>query len=99
MAHPPTSRLFLGPFRSTHAGPKDMRLTESIRDKKIVWTHKDEAKPGIHHFQILDTVEGGRRRRSRRCGGEKAVCRVTAKASGGRQSPDSFGPDRAAARK
>jgi hypothetical protein len=23
--------------------------------KKIVWTHRDPKKPGIHHFQILDT--------------------------------------------
>ncbi len=45
---------------SHHAGPKDVKLTEITRDKKIVWTHKDETKPGIHHFQILDTVEGGK---------------------------------------
>ncbi|WP_040889007.1 beta-propeller domain-containing protein [Zavarzinella formosa] len=40
---------------SHHAGAKDVKLTEITRDKKIVWTHKDETKPGIHHFQILDT--------------------------------------------
>ena len=41
-------------------GPKDVKRTEITRDKKIVWTHRDEARPGIHHFQILDTVEGGK---------------------------------------
>ena len=45
---------------SHHAGAKDVKLTEITRDKKIVWTHKDEAKPGIHHFQILDTVSQGK---------------------------------------
>lgn len=40
---------------SHHAGPNDVKLTEVTRDKKIVWQHKDPKKPGIHHFQILDT--------------------------------------------
>jgi len=32
-----------------------VKLIEVDRDKKIVWTHEDEKKHGIHHFQILDT--------------------------------------------
>ena len=40
---------------SHHAGPADVKLTEVTRDKKIVWQHRDPQKPGIHHFQILDT--------------------------------------------
>lgn len=36
-----------------------MKRTEITRDRKIVWPHRDEAKPGIRHFQILDTVEKG----------------------------------------
>ena len=40
---------------SHHAGPDDVKLTEVTRDKRIVWMHKDAARPGIHHFQILDT--------------------------------------------
>jgi hypothetical protein len=31
-----------------------VKLTEITRAKKIVWTHRDPARPGIHHFQILD---------------------------------------------
>lgn len=37
----------------TKAG--DVRLTEITREKKIVWTYKDDRPSGIHHFQILDT--------------------------------------------
>ena len=40
---------------SHHAGKNDVKLTEVTRDKQIVWTHRDQAMPGIHHFQILDT--------------------------------------------
>jgi outer membrane protein assembly factor BamB len=40
---------------SHHAGGNDVKLTEVTRDKKIVWQHRDPTKPGIHHFQILDT--------------------------------------------
>jgi hypothetical protein len=40
---------------SHHAGGGDVKLTEVTRDKKIVWQHRDATKPGIHHFQILDT--------------------------------------------
>lgn len=46
---------------SHHAGAKDVKLTEITRDKKVVWTHRDESKPGIHHFQILDTVVDGKK--------------------------------------
>jgi hypothetical protein len=28
---------------------------EVTMEKKVVWTHHDAKKPGIHHFQILDT--------------------------------------------
>ena len=45
-----------------HTGPGKVRLFEVTRDKQIVWTHVSDRKPGIHHFQILDTngkpVEG-----------------------------------------
>jgi outer membrane protein assembly factor BamB len=40
---------------SHHATGNDVKLTEVTRDKKIVWTHRDAKKPGIHHFQILET--------------------------------------------
>ncbi len=59
-----------GAFPNPHAGPRDVKRTEMTRVKKIVRTHKDETKPGIHHFQILDTVEGRRRWRLRRHCGE-----------------------------
>jgi hypothetical protein len=39
---------------SHHAAKNDVKLTEVTADKKIVWTHRDDKKPGIHHFQILD---------------------------------------------
>lgn len=40
---------------SYRAAPGGIRLTEVTRDKKIVWTYRDDARSGIHHFQILDT--------------------------------------------
>lgn len=40
---------------SHHARGGAVKLTEVTPDKKIVWQHKDASKPGIHHFQILDT--------------------------------------------
>lgn len=40
---------------SHHARGNDIKLTEVTREKKIVWQHQDAKKPGIHHFQILDT--------------------------------------------
>lgn len=47
---------------SHHAKKNDVKLTEVTPEKKIVWTHRDPKKPGIHHFQILDVngkkVEG-----------------------------------------
>ena len=39
---------------SHHATAGQVKLTEITRDKKIVWTHTDDRKGGIHHFQILD---------------------------------------------
>ena len=38
-----------------HATGDEVRLTEITRDKQIVWQHRDPSKPGIHHFQILET--------------------------------------------
>ena len=40
---------------SHHAQGNEVKLTEVKPDKNIVWTHRDPATPGIHHFQILDT--------------------------------------------
>ena len=40
---------------SYQAGAGDVKLTEVTPEKKIVWTHRDAGRPGIHHFQILDT--------------------------------------------
>ena len=40
---------------SHHANGNDVKLTEVTPAKKIVWLHRDSQKPGIHHFQILDT--------------------------------------------
>jgi outer membrane protein assembly factor BamB len=40
---------------SHHAKDKEIKLFEVTPDKKIVWTHVDDKKFGIHHFQILDT--------------------------------------------
>ncbi|QEL19536.1 hypothetical protein PX52LOC_06611 [Limnoglobus roseus] len=42
---------------SHHATSGQTKLTEVTRDKKIVWTHTDARKSGIHHFQILDAAE------------------------------------------
>lgn len=39
---------------SHHARAGEIKLLEITRDKKVVWTHKDDRKGGIHHFQILD---------------------------------------------
>lgn len=38
---------------SHHATAGQVKLTEVTRDKKVVWTYKDDRKSGIHHFQIL----------------------------------------------
>ena len=38
-----------------HATGNDVRLVEITRDKQVVWEHRDPSKPGIHHFQILET--------------------------------------------
>jgi hypothetical protein len=40
---------------SHHAKGDEVKLTEVTPEKKIVWTYRDSATPGIHHFQILDT--------------------------------------------
>ena len=40
---------------SHHARGNEVKLTEVTPEKKIVWQHRDPTKPGIHHFQILDT--------------------------------------------
>lgn len=42
---------------SHHAKAGEIKLLEITRDKKIVWTHKDDRRGGIHHFQILDKAE------------------------------------------
>lgn len=42
---------------SHHAKAGEVKLLEVTRDKKIVWTHTDNRKGGIHHFQILDKTE------------------------------------------
>jgi hypothetical protein len=39
---------------SHHATAGQLKLLEVTRDKKLVWTYRDERKSGIHHFQILD---------------------------------------------
>jgi hypothetical protein len=40
---------------SHQAKGDEVKLTEVTPEKKIVWQHRDNKKPGIHHFQILDT--------------------------------------------
>jgi hypothetical protein len=40
---------------SHHAKGEEVRLIEVNREKKVVWSYTDAKKPGIHHFQILDT--------------------------------------------
>jgi arylsulfatase A len=39
---------------SYRAGGDAIKLTEVTPDKKIVWTHRDSKRPGIHHFQVLE---------------------------------------------
>ena len=39
---------------SYRAGADAVKLTEVTRDKKVVWTHRDPKRPGIHHVQILE---------------------------------------------
>lgn len=41
---------------SHHATAGQVKLTEVTRAKKVVWTHADDRKSGIHHFQILDAA-------------------------------------------
>jgi len=41
---------------SHHATAGQVKLIEITREKKIVWTHTDDRKGGIHHFQILDAA-------------------------------------------
>jgi len=43
------------PDTSHHAGANQIKLLEVTPDKKLVWSHTDDKKFGIHHFQILDT--------------------------------------------
>lgn len=40
---------------SHHATANQVKLLEVTREKKIVWTHTDIRKAGIHHFQIFET--------------------------------------------
>lgn len=40
---------------SHHAKANQIKLTEVTREKKLVWSHTDARKGGIHHFQILET--------------------------------------------
>jgi hypothetical protein len=40
---------------SYRAAGDAIKLTEVTRDKKIVWAHRDPQRPGIHHFQVLET--------------------------------------------
>lgn len=40
---------------SYRTGANKTKLIEVTRDKKVVWTHTDAGKAGIHHFHILDT--------------------------------------------
>jgi hypothetical protein len=35
--------------------PGEVKLLEVTREKKVVWTYRDDKKHGIHEFQILDT--------------------------------------------
>ena len=37
------------------AKPDGLKLMEITPEKKVVWSHSDAKRPGIHHFQILDT--------------------------------------------
>jgi arylsulfatase A len=39
---------------SYRAKGDEIKLTEVTPDKKIVWTHRDSRRPGIHHFQVLE---------------------------------------------
>ena len=36
-------------------GANQVKLVEVTRDKKVVWTHTDDRKSGIHHVHVLDT--------------------------------------------
>ncbi len=51
---------------SHHARGDEVKLLEVTPEKTLVWVHRDASKPGIHHFQILDTngqpIEGPPRR-------------------------------------
>jgi hypothetical protein len=40
---------------SYRASGDAIKLTEVTPDKKIVWTHRDPKRPGIHHFEILES--------------------------------------------
>ncbi len=40
---------------SHHAQGAEVRLLEVTPEKKVVWKFTDAKKPGIHHFQILET--------------------------------------------
>lgn len=40
---------------SYRARGDEVKLLEVTPGKKLVWVHRDNSRPGIHHFQILDT--------------------------------------------
>lgn len=53
----PNGNIVITSYAGGRKNPKAPKLIEVNRDKKVVWTHRDGNKYGIHHFQIL-TADG-----------------------------------------
>ncbi|QDV25463.1 SMP-30/gluconolactonase/LRE family protein [Aureliella helgolandensis] len=51
----PNGNIVVTSYAGGQKDPQAPKLIEVNRDKKVVWTHSDGQKHGIHHFQILST--------------------------------------------
>ena len=49
----PNGNTVITSYAQSTAG--EIKLLEVTREKKIVWSYRDDKKHGIHEFQILDT--------------------------------------------
>jgi hypothetical protein len=50
----PNGNIVIACYAGGRKNPHAPKLFEITRDKKVVWTHRDGKRVGIHHFQVLD---------------------------------------------